>query len=225
MLDRPARAELIRAISDYLGDRTTAFAFDERIGEIAAESEDETVRDVVDALWYHYDDCKDHNVVLTKEEWGYFQRLILVLESDSAIHASSARCWSLHKAVAITALACFGVLTLGFHVSYWFVTIPFGVLSIALSFVRRRSERQPSSTEIALTPFDSFSAIRNAIRRTSTFRKRPYPQSLVHRRIRGPVAASLGAIPAYILWLCASPVVLLFQALPDSRTELHVQAA
>src|SRR5205085_2557818 len=117
-------------------DRTTAFAFDERIGEIAAESEDQTVRDVVEALWYHYDDCKDHQVVLSKTEWDYFQRLMLVLESDSAIHASSARYWTLHQAVAITAFACFGVLVLGFHVSYWFVTLPFGVFSIALSFVR-----------------------------------------------------------------------------------------
>jgi len=43
MLDRPSRAELIRAISNYLGERMTAFAFDERIGEIAAESGDQTV--------------------------------------------------------------------------------------------------------------------------------------------------------------------------------------
>src|SRR4051812_27167195 len=76
MLDRPARAELIRTISEYLGDGMTAIAFDERINEIADETEDKTVRDVVSALWFYYDDCRDHPVVLTKEEWNYFQRLI-----------------------------------------------------------------------------------------------------------------------------------------------------
>jgi hypothetical protein len=224
MLDRPARAELINAISDYLGDRVTAFAFDEHINEIAHQTEDKTVRDIVSALWFHYDDCRDHNVVLAKEEWDYFQRLMLVLASDSEIHTSSARCWSLHQAVAFAALACFGVLVLGFHVNYCLVALPFGVLSISLSRVHKPSERQPGETDIALTPFDSFSEIRNALRRTPAFRKRRFPQSLVGRRIRGPVAARLVTVPAYILWLVAAPVVLLFQVLPDSRTELHVRA-
>src|SRR5438067_5986538 len=134
MIDRIARDKLIGAISEYLNDAITAFAFDDRIGEVAAATGDETVRHIVDALWFHYDDCKDHKVVLTTEEWNYFQRLILVLQSESHIQMSRSRRWSIRQAVALAALSCFAVLLLYFHFSYWLVAVPFGLVSMALAF-------------------------------------------------------------------------------------------
>ncbi len=212
------------AISEYLNDRVTAFGFDDRINEIATKSEDQTVRGVVDALWFHYDDCKDHYVVLSKEEWDYIQRLLLILDSDSQIYTSQIWCWSRYQAIAIATLACFGVLLWGFDLSYWFVAIPFGFLSMGISFLRERAEPRPGIVETAHVPFASFGELRNARRRSPNFRKQRYPARLAHRRIRGPVAARLGAIPSHILWLFASPFVLLVQALPDSQVESHVLA-
>lgn len=225
MQDRAARADLIDAICAYLDDRMMAFEFSERIDEIASDSEDQTVHFVVDELWGFYDDCKDHHVVLAKKEWDYIQRLILVLDSESEVHISRARCWSPDNGVAMAALALFGVLLWGFQLSYWFIAAPFGALSMYLSDVRRRRRYDSrSSAEIALIPFASLGEIRGALARNPAFRKQRYPANLILRRIRGPVEATLGAIRLRILWLVASPVVLLFQTLPDYRTQPHVKA-
>src|SRR5438067_2522649 len=99
MLDRPARDKLIGAISEYLNETITAFTFDERITEIAG-TKDKTVRYVIDLLWFHYDDCKDHKVVLTEQEWNYFQRLILLLQSDSDVRESCVWHWSIRQLIA-----------------------------------------------------------------------------------------------------------------------------
>ena len=34
-------------------------------------------------IWFHYDDCRDHNIVATEQEWDYFNRLLFLLESDA----------------------------------------------------------------------------------------------------------------------------------------------
>jgi hypothetical protein len=81
MTDRTARDEVMTAFVEFLDDRITAFDFDERLGSI--QSRDRTVNEVIGAAWSHYDDCTDHNVILTKAEWDYFQRLMLILRSDA----------------------------------------------------------------------------------------------------------------------------------------------
>lgn len=71
MIDRAARDEVILAIEDYLDDRIMAFEFDDRLQQV--ESRDETVTEVIHAVWGLYDDCKDHKVHLTKPEWDFLQ--------------------------------------------------------------------------------------------------------------------------------------------------------
>ena len=34
-------------------------------------------------MWFHYDDLKNHKVHATKEEWDYFNRLLLLLASEA----------------------------------------------------------------------------------------------------------------------------------------------
>lgn len=225
MFDRVARDKLIEAISEYLNDTVTAFVFDEHLYEIATTTKDETVCQVVDALWFYYDDCKDHKVVLTKEQWNYFQRLILLLQSDSHIHVTLTRHWSVRQAIALAALGCCLVFLFIFDMSYWFIAVPFGFVSMALGFMHRRQMPQVSATEIALTPFSSVSEIRAALRRSPHFRKRRYPSGLADRKIRSDGERSVLRFHYYALWLFASPFVLFFQALPDTQTTLHVEAA
>ncbi|MHB0961093.1 MAG: hypothetical protein ACYC0X_21805 [Pirellulaceae bacterium] len=63
-----------------MDEALTAFAFDDEITEIGTATADGTVHFVVDSLWYHYDDCRDHLAGLSKQEWDYFQRLVLLLD-------------------------------------------------------------------------------------------------------------------------------------------------
>jgi hypothetical protein len=98
MIDCAARNEVIAAFEAYLDDTITAFEFDDRLQEI--DSEDRTVNEVVRAAWFHYDDCVDHKVHLSKQEWDYFQRLLLILRSDAELSSSEMRRWSWDHALA-----------------------------------------------------------------------------------------------------------------------------
>ena len=105
MIDRTARNQVTSAFEAFLDDRITAFEFDDRLQEI--ESEDRTVNEIIRAAWFHYDDCKDHKVCLSKAEWDYFQRLLLILGSDAEFTSSPARRWSWDHGVAWLALVAF----------------------------------------------------------------------------------------------------------------------
>src|SRR5512141_1226431 len=101
MLSRFDRDALAEAINRYLREEITAFALNEAVSGIGAKSKDETVKQVVAMLWYHYDDVDDHKVVATKGEWDFFQRLLLVLKSDADIVAETGeRRWTARQAVA-----------------------------------------------------------------------------------------------------------------------------
>jgi hypothetical protein len=80
MFSRYDREALVEVINRYLSDELTAFKLDDALSDIAARTKDETVNHVADLFWYHYDDVEDHKVVASKEQWDFFQRLLLILK-------------------------------------------------------------------------------------------------------------------------------------------------
>ena len=141
IVDRPNRDALVAAINRYLDGETTAFKFDDEIFSI--KSDDPTISHVVCQLWFFYDDCKDHKVQLSKEAWDYFQRLILVLQSDAHIEFSKRRRWDFTQLIALAALMLFVYEAVG---SAWgtvlAVAIPFGIVSIAISWWRTARQQE-----------------------------------------------------------------------------------
>ena len=224
MLDHESRDRLAGMIESYLDEKSTAFKFDEEITQLADQTEDETVRHVVHALWYHYDDCVDHTVVLSKEEWNYFQRLLLLLRSDAELSIEHRRHWSWRQAVASLTLLCFllAAMSLGFGWHLFIVAIPFGIISITISETRRK----PSNTEIerlaTLVPFDSTAQMLTVRRSVVGFQKRRYPPPLAKKRIRSPFMDRVNAIETTVFWLILSPFVLLSQTLPSSEEKVTV---
>ena len=83
MIDRKARSEMCKAIRDYMAEGISAFELDDSLDCIAHDSRDSTVKFVTKLMWFHYDDCKDHKIVASKQEWDYFNRLLLLLESEA----------------------------------------------------------------------------------------------------------------------------------------------
>lgn len=225
MIDRAARDEAIAAIEEFLDDGITAFEFDDRLQSI--ETDDATVGEVISAAWFHYDDCKDHQVVLSKKEWDYFQRLLLLLRSDAEISSSTTKRWSWDHAIAWVALATFVVLAIfiGWGVQLLVLSIPFGAISLHISRYRQRKERstpEPSPRDIACTPYESYSQIRWLRERAPNFVKRPYREEIADRRIRSDSESRLNSFlsyPFYLVWILLSPIALLFQGFADTETE------
>lgn len=227
MVDRQSRTRLVAAITRYMNEAITAFAFDEAIHQIRNTTGDATVQFVVNWLWFHYDDCKDHFAGLSKQEWDYFQRLILLLESDSQIDCVSQRRWSVRQIVAAAALLCFGlcVVRLGFGWHLFGVALGFGPISILLSSWRNHASWQRTNKRLDLLPFSSFSELRAIRKTTAGFSKKRYPAHMQVRRVHGRLVTIAVWIQTFVLWSFISPLVLLFQALPEKQAATRIREA
>jgi hypothetical protein len=223
IVDRENRDALVAAINRYLDGQTSAFQFD---GEIfGIKSDDPTVSHVVHALWFFYDDCKDHKVHLSKEAWDYFQRLILVLQSDGQVELSRRRRWDFTQLVALAALLSFlyAAHWLGFGMQLLALAIPFGVISIVISWWRRRTAARTADPKgIILAPFSSLAELIVLRRSVANFGKRRYPPGMKPFKIRSPLEETAVKLQTYSAWLFFSPLVLLFQTLPTTETETRI---
>jgi len=231
MIDYAARRQMGDIIRSYLNEEIKAFQFSDALYDVAGKTKDSTVQQTVDALWYLYDDVKDHKIVASKEEWDFFHRLLLILESDAEIEVSKVRKWSLRQLIAAFAMVTFVMLAL--HLSWGpyllGAYIALGLVSMLLWYSRSRATPKPDATEIALTPFSSISQLLAIRRRVPHFLKERYPTRLATRRIRHwifempmPLLSSLvvGAI-----WSIFAPVPLLFQAMPKTRSTTRIRIA
>jgi hypothetical protein len=223
MIDTEARTKLRQTVADYLYERITAFEFDERLQAIADATKDQTVQDVVQALWFIYDDIIDHKVILDKEGWDTIQRLMLAVASGAELRQESRRVWHVSQLLALAALAAVGV-TWHFLWHYWFFPCVLGfVCSVALHWWRERVARRLDPPDPSrVWPFESPSVIRRVVRMTPSFRKLRHRPEVAHRRLRSRVLECVLWFPLLAGWCVFSPLILLLQSLPlrVSRTNV-----
>lgn len=223
MIDRKARNQLIEAIEWFMDEKTTSWAFDDLIMEIAADSEDKTIDMVAMDLWFLYDDCKNHTIVATKAVWDYLQRVIVLLRSDAEVSVERGHVWHWQQSVAAAALVAFVAiaLPLGWGSHLFIVAIPFGVVSMLLGLTYRETNAQREAA-YRHAPFDSMNQFLEIGLSLNDFQKRKYPQALKRKQIRSPILTALYYLYWYVLWLCFSPVALLVQSLPTSLAKARV---
>ncbi len=215
MIDRDARNKLCEAITAYTGESIAAFEFDERIHEIAGSTEDQTVDHTVHLLWHYYDDCEDHKIVATKEEWDYFQRLRLMLESDVELQLAKNWRWSIRQSVAAFGLIVFiyVVFITGLGVHLYIMAIPFGLVSIAISD-RWWVQKPDPEEDSRLAPFSSFSDLIYTRRRVRSFSKKRYLWPIASRSIRSESTAFILDQIGIAIWVLHAPVALFYQMFP-----------
>ncbi len=218
-IDRKARDEMAEAIERYLREGTTAFQMDDHLSDIAGRTKDSTVQDVADAMWFHYDDVKDHKVVASKEEWDYFQRLLLVLRSEGRMELTRRRRWrwTIRQCIALGCLLLFlaAVRQKGIGWELAPLSIPFGIVSMALAYWHSRESRRSALHALPLYPFSSVAELFRVHRSAPAFRKLRYRATLQGRTIRSNSLTWIMCVPLGIAWLLYSPVPLLFQSLPE----------
>lgn len=224
-VNRTDRDVLVQLIQRYLAEEITAFEFDERLSDIRRRTTDATVDWSVDCLWGFYDDCEDHKVVATKQEWDSIQRLLLVLHSNGTVKSSTRREWTPRQFVAAFGLIAFFcvVWQTGFGNHLILAALPLGIVSMLLNRWQERREISASTEKQArLVPFSSVSEMLGLRRSVRGFWKAKYPVRLSGRLIRGRSAQALLRAQAFIMWLVFSPIVLLFQSLPERHSEWSV---
>jgi hypothetical protein len=225
VFSRYDRDALVEVINRYLTDDLTAFKLNDALIDITARTKDETVKRVADLLWYHYDDLEDHKVVASKEEWDFFQRLLLILKSDAdLVEETGKRTWTARQALAAACLAVFGVVVAktgwGYHL--FLATVPLGGVSVLLKLWHSGLEEPRLRQQAPLIPFGSVSELRSMRRKVHGFVKSRYPTQLGSRTIRGPVSEAFNWLHFIVVWLLFSPVALLIQALPEREQRWKV---
>jgi hypothetical protein len=230
MIDQAARKQTADAIRSYLNEEIKSFQLSDMLHDIRTQTADSTVDLIVDVLWCHYDDdLLSHKVYASKEEWDYFHRLLVVLESDTELEIIEARKWSLRQPIAACAVAAYVILAsyLGWGLRLLVLSIAFAPISILLSCWRSRERARHDPIELALAPFSSLSQILAARRRIPFFSKKRYPGHLMKRMIVHDILVSPVHLPQMlcrgIVWLVFSPIWLVHQAMPETNSELRVK--
>ncbi len=225
VFSRYDRDALVAVINRYLSDDLTAFRLDDALSDLSARTKDQTVKHVADLFWYHYDDIEDHKVIASKEEWDFFQRLLLILKSDADIvEETGERKWTARQAVAAACLAVFAVVLAktGWGSHLFLATVPLGGVSVLLKLWQSSLEETQLRQQARLVPFGSMSEMRSVRRKVQGFVKSRYPTRLGSRQIRGPVSEAFNWLHFAVVWLLFSPVALLVQALPEREQRWKV---
>jgi hypothetical protein len=209
------REELCRAVEHYLSDRFSAFELNERVWDIHGRAADRTIRIIAEQIWYFYDDCTDHQAVLSREEWGLIQRPLLVLKSNAELELCDRRLPHASQGVALATLAAVGWACLAVPTAWPLHFFLSGPISIGLSSWReRRLLRCVQPDPWCMWPFSSFAALRRALNRAPGFRKQKYRAELAGRRIRSADSQFLMQLGSWLSWCMWSPIVLAVQCLP-----------
>ena len=223
MVDRNARDQIIAALQAYMEERITAFAFDEALSKV--NTDDRTARDICTSLWFHYDDVIDHHIVANREEWDYFNRILLLLQSDGELVGARRKVgWNARQLIALICLLLFAgmIFHLGFGEHLLLYTWPFGIVSFVLAILGRRETERRERTEAAIFPFPSFASLLNIRRQLAGFTRRQYPKALKGRQVRSPLGLFAAMLPWYVAWLLLGPIPLFFQALPECDFETRI---
>ncbi len=223
MVDRAARNQAAEAIEAYLDDRITAFDLDERL---AADTEDALIAEVADLAWCHYDDCKDHQVVMTSHQWNLFQRLLLLLKSDAEINAGRdllrPRKWEWDHQLACAAFIIYCLLAVLVGWNGWLLVLglPFAAVAWFIDHYRKRTAPVLSAAEGSLFPFATLSELRRVRAGITGFSKRRYRQELGDRRVRGELMMSFYDVLRGVVGTLLSPLMLMEQMLPTRHHEV-----
>jgi hypothetical protein len=226
MIDRHARDQMEALISAYMAGTLRSDELDEAKSKIEEATIDDTVKQVGFSLWFFYDDLIDHTIVADKDTWDYLNRLRLLLQSDGEIESiGKGRRWQWPQRIATLALLGFGMVVaqVGFGEHLLVYALPFGVISMVLSWFNRRRERVTALRGMRLTPFPSVRSLLAVRRQVAGFTRIHYPRMLAGKRIRSRLAGWFMLLPSYLMWLMFSPLVLACQALPERESEIQIK--
>lgn len=220
------RKSLANLICAYLNREINSAEMDAHLLEYD-ECGDPIIEHVVDSMYDYCEGADDRLVCLSKSQWDHVQRLLLLLAADCRIDTHTLTHWSWRQLIAFIAISCFLCCSfvLGWGPHLWFVTIPFGLVSIALRYgypmeISERSDVHPYREIIY--PFASMHDLATAYR-SATFQKTRYPRKFGLRDADSTAVNEYRMIHCFVLWLVFSPVILLFQSLPAFETKFSAR--
>ena len=166
MIDRDARNRLLQGIDDYMEEKISAEEFDALLHyEIAPHTQDEIILEVESMLFESYEDIGTNRLQSECRYWKFFNRLRLLLSSDTECRIE----WSKQRSlpyqlvgiVSVLSWLTLVVVSLCLHSLTFFLIVGIPLyfvccvaIFISLFFSKRR-EQEPNFL-YAQYPFESF---------------------------------------------------------------------
>ena len=203
---------MAEAIRRYMDEELTSDEFIQLLQELRSTTQDTAVLAIEAELSLYFDDLGDGPIVTSQYGWDYLNRVLLLLTSSAEVSVRRVVSWHVGQAVAAFALAVYICLMVR-DASVWvWAFAPFG---LAVGWFNGRRHAAEMRKVAAVEPFGSFSDLRAVRRIVHNFVRRRYPHHLTARRVRGRFANALTWIVSLPAFVVGSPVMLLFQMLPD----------
>lgn len=222
MVDRGQRNRLAALIRRYLAGEVRSYGFQEQLAEFR-DSPDSAVRFVAKQEWIFYGDTEDIPALLSKPEWDFTQRLLLLLESDCVVRETVSLQWSVTQGFAL--LALLGLLWIGDQQGWGYhllaLAIPFGLVPAVIMWVG--DDSPPSPSDQALFPFANIPELKSVCQAVG-FRKARYPERM-KEQLLGLRPGSTSQITMYLVLLILSPILLFSQVFPSKKTYVRVVTA
>ena len=224
MIDRERRNQLETLIRRYLNGKADAADF-EKCQLDNYISADQAIYHVSLELSYYSENAAS---TLSKEDWDYLQRLLLLLDSNSTVSWQSSRLrpWT-RPIAALLFIVCLLLFYLnGINVHLFLYFIPVGLATILLLFFGDPEPEVGPFNQI-VTPFHSIADLGIAYD-SAHFVKQRYAAPAKYRNRRsllGVLGAKISLFLVILLLMLMPPVMLLLLCFPFSAEEILVQPA
>lgn len=228
MIDRKARDAMVEAIRSYMDQKIASFKFDETLCQIAGTSKDESVQMLPRAVWGLYSDIEDHKITVSKSQWDYLNRLLLLLSSDIDFEIEwtrAGRRWSSYKTLCALCLAGFGLVGLWagmgkLLVVYWIVS---GFVVLALFRILLQNDERAFAPKRPIFPFPSVGALFSVRRQVPEFARERYTKSMSRKAAKHSFLNKIMWILWSPVWVAMAPLGLLLLALPIRQWEMRLK--
>jgi hypothetical protein len=218
-LIRKDRDALSTEIRRLLNQKITAAEYED-LTEHLLESVDRTVIHVSFEMIAFCDCLVDEHLELNKQQWGYIQRLLLLLDSDRHWIKRCVCRGSRVQLLALAGLALFASswIVFGWSMQLIICTIAAGVFSISIELFREVVYHSVPNIGV-LYPFHSFESL-ESIYAATHFTKQPFPKELYSddHDCSNLYRTTINACAQ----IAAGPLTLIVQLFPSHYTDTKV---
>ncbi len=211
VIDRSARDQLAEAMERFLSEEISSWELLDHIEKTPWQ--DSAVSFAANSLYLPLVNSEDHKAQLSKAEWNFYQRLLLILRSNAIVEISRTRIWSRRQLLAAATLVAFIAITIEIGWNSWLflLLIPMGCVSLIIAKTKKPI---PFPAELQLTyPFASQGEIIAVRRGTPGFKKRRCLAPKLRKERMSRQVTRVLLFP--VAWFLLSPFPLFYQMLPD----------
>lgn len=205
------RNRFIQLTNDYLDGKVAESDFFEKIDDFEEKSHDFTVSRVAGDIIGLDIGTENSDATTTKEDWDYFQRLLLILSSGSEFEDNdkSVEPYNLGTfLIAITSIVLYFICIFQLHFSWILCNI---VISLIIILLVKLADFESSTTikRPDCYPFDNLSEIRKAVQLSGSFRKRKFKGDADNRKESNKTLSILEKAFGYAMLILLAPILIL----------------